>query len=132
MGAGTRPPLSIHDFLNLIMMIVYVANRRLYLNGKGQVVEENDPTRAELLAPAGGQVPKKLATQLGLLDSEGNPTDLGLGTAAAAKRKAERKRIEEQEAERLAAEEAAKKEAEEREKAAKKANDKAAKPASNK
>ncbi len=48
-------------------MAAYVANRRLYLDKDGKVVEANDPTRATLLVPAGGTLPEQQARDLGLL-----------------------------------------------------------------
>lgn len=53
----------------------YVANRRLYLNAEGQVVERGDPSATTLLVGEGGVVPAQRARELGLVSEEqqGNP-----------------------------------------------------------
>jgi hypothetical protein len=45
---------------------VYTADRRLYLNAEGAVVEADDPARATLLVPEGGILPLERARELGL------------------------------------------------------------------
>lgn len=45
----------------------WTADRRLYLDKAGAVVEANDPTRARLLVPAGGTLPIARARALGLV-----------------------------------------------------------------
>lgn len=52
-------------------MAAYIANRRLYLDKDGKVVEANDPTRATLLVGVGGALPEARARELGLIDDEG-------------------------------------------------------------
>jgi hypothetical protein len=49
-------------------MAAYIADRRLYLDKNGKVVEADDPTRATLLVSAGGALPEARARELGLLD----------------------------------------------------------------
>jgi hypothetical protein len=44
----------------------WTADRRLYLDKDGKVVEADDPTRASLLVPAGGTIPLERAQALGL------------------------------------------------------------------
>lgn len=46
----------------------FTADRRLYLDADGRVVEHDDPSKARLLVPAGGTLPMKRARELGLLD----------------------------------------------------------------
>lgn len=48
----------------------YVADRRLFLDKDGKVVEENDPTKASLLVGVGGTLPYDRAQALGLIDYE--------------------------------------------------------------
>lgn len=60
----------------------WTADRRLYLDKDGRVVEANDPTRRTLLVPQGGSLPIAQARALGLVteevspahDAGGNPT----------------------------------------------------------
>lgn len=47
---------------------LYTAPRRLYLDKEGRVVEANDPTRVELLCPAGQTMPLYRAQALGLAE----------------------------------------------------------------
>jgi hypothetical protein len=49
---------------------MYTADRRLYLNAEGKVVEADDPTRASLLVGQGGTLPLDQAQRLGLVDAE--------------------------------------------------------------
>ena len=49
---------------------VYIADRRLYLDKDGNVVEEGDPTKATLLVAEGNSLPIERARALGLLDAE--------------------------------------------------------------
>jgi hypothetical protein len=51
----------------------YIANRRLYLDKAGKVVEEGDPTKATLLVHAGGMVPMDRARELGLIEEKAKP-----------------------------------------------------------
>ena len=44
----------------------WTADRRLYLDKDGKVVEADDPTRATLLAAAGNTIPIEVAERLGL------------------------------------------------------------------
>lgn len=46
----------------------FTADRRLYLDAGGRVVEHDDPAKVSLLVPAGGTLPLKRARDLGLLD----------------------------------------------------------------
>ncbi len=48
-------------------MAAYIADRRLYLDNNGTVVEANDPTRATLLVAVGATLPEARARELGLL-----------------------------------------------------------------
>lgn len=48
----------------------YVADRRLFLDKDGKVVEENDPTKVSLLVGIGGTLPYDRAQALGLIDYE--------------------------------------------------------------
>jgi hypothetical protein len=50
-----------------VPMAAYTADRRLYLDKNGKVVEANDPTRATLLVAAGATLPEARARELGLL-----------------------------------------------------------------
>jgi len=50
--------------------MAYVADRRLYLDADGKVVEEGDPNKRYLLVPAGGMLPEARARELGLLDEK--------------------------------------------------------------
>jgi hypothetical protein len=59
---------------------VWTANRRLYLDKAGRVVEADDPNRASLLVPAGGALPLDRARELGLL---GEAETLGAAPTAA-------------------------------------------------
>lgn len=54
-----------------VSQAAYTADRRLYLDKDGKVVEAKDPTRVRLLAPAGGQIPMERARALGLVTDEG-------------------------------------------------------------
>jgi hypothetical protein len=47
---------------------MYVADRRLYLDKDGKVVEADDPTRQSLLISSGGTMPEADARRLGLMD----------------------------------------------------------------
>jgi hypothetical protein len=49
----------------------WVADRRLYLDKDGNVVEEGDPTRATLLVGEGGTLTLERAQSLGLVDENG-------------------------------------------------------------
>jgi hypothetical protein len=49
----------------------WVADRRLYLDKDGKVVEEGDPTRATLLVGAGAPLAMDDAIRLGLVDDKG-------------------------------------------------------------
>lgn len=51
-------------------MAVYVADRRLYLDKDGKVVEEGDPNKVSLLVGAGGMIPEEQARALGLLEEK--------------------------------------------------------------
>lgn len=51
-------------------MPAYFADRRLYLDKDGKVVEEGDPTKVSLLAPVGGMIPEEQARALGLLEEK--------------------------------------------------------------
>jgi hypothetical protein len=51
----------------------WIADRRLYLDKDGKVVESDDPTRATLLVPAGGSIPRARARSLGLIVEEQAP-----------------------------------------------------------
>jgi len=53
----------------------YAADRRLYLDKTGAVVEADDPARVELLAPAGGTIPMPRAVALGLVPDENNAVE---------------------------------------------------------
>lgn len=44
----------------------YIADRRLYLNREGDVVEEGDESAATLLAAEGQEIPDERAAELGL------------------------------------------------------------------
>ncbi len=46
---------------------IWKADRRLYLDRAGKVVEATDPTRAMLLVPEGGTLPMDRALDLGLV-----------------------------------------------------------------
>lgn len=52
------------------MSNVYVADRRLYLDKDGGVVEASDPRRASLLIGKGCQMPMEQAERLGLVKTE--------------------------------------------------------------
>jgi len=47
---------------------MWTADRRLYLDKGGKVVEEGDLNQNELLVPAGGVLPMARAEELGLLE----------------------------------------------------------------
>jgi hypothetical protein len=49
----------------------WTADRRLYLDKDGNVVEEGDPNRATLLVSAGAGLPLDRARALGLVDADG-------------------------------------------------------------
>jgi hypothetical protein len=53
----------------------YIADRRLYLDKNGKVVEEGDPTKDRLLAPVGGMIPIDQAEALGLLKAKAEPAE---------------------------------------------------------
>lgn len=55
---------------NETMDAPYTADRRLYLDKDGKVVEEGDPARVELLVAPGRQIPATRARELGLMDRE--------------------------------------------------------------
>lgn len=46
---------------------LYTADRRLYLDKDGKVVEADDPTRTRLLVAAGGTMPLEDAERYGLI-----------------------------------------------------------------
>lgn len=46
---------------------MWTADRRLYLDKDGKVVEANDPTRQRLLIAQGGNMPLELAQKYGLV-----------------------------------------------------------------
>ena len=48
----------------------YTANRRLYLDKSGNLVEENDPNKATLLVHAGGTLPRDVAERYGLTEEK--------------------------------------------------------------
>lgn len=48
---------------------LWTADRRLYLNAAGQVVEADDPTRASLLVAVGNSIPMAEAIRLGLAEA---------------------------------------------------------------
>jgi len=52
---------------------VYVAEERLYLDGDGLVVHEDDPARVSLLLGVGGKMPRALAQTYGLIATESAP-----------------------------------------------------------
>jgi hypothetical protein len=47
----------------------YTADRRLYLDKDGKVVEANDPNKVSLLVSAGGVLPYEAALQYGLIEA---------------------------------------------------------------
>jgi hypothetical protein len=49
----------------------WTADRRLYLDKDGNVVEADDPARATLLVNAGAALPLDQARALGLVDADG-------------------------------------------------------------
>ena len=49
----------------------YIADRRIYLDRDGKVVEENDPAKHSLLVGEGGTLPEARARDLGLIDDHG-------------------------------------------------------------
>lgn len=51
-------------------MAAYVADRRLYLDKDGKVVEDDDPNKVSLLVGMGGTLPEEQARALGLLDEK--------------------------------------------------------------
>lgn len=51
-------------------MTGYVSDKRLYLNDKGEVVEDKDASAVKLLVAAGGVVPYTQAMELGLMSEE--------------------------------------------------------------
>lgn len=53
---------------------IWTADRRLYLDKDGKVVETDSPDRASLLVPAGGTLPLERARALGLVVEEA-PTE---------------------------------------------------------
>lgn len=46
---------------------LWTADRRLYLNAEGKVVEADDPTRQSLLVAQGGTIPLADAERLGIV-----------------------------------------------------------------
>jgi len=54
---------------------IWTADRRLYLDKNGRVVEATDPTRSRLLVPTGGTLPLSQADALGLLPAPAVPVD---------------------------------------------------------
>jgi hypothetical protein len=52
------------------IMAAYIADRRLYLDKDGKVVEDGDPTKVSLLVGAGGMIPEEQARALGLLEEK--------------------------------------------------------------
>lgn len=48
----------------------YIADRRLYLDEDGKVVEEKDPRKRTLLVHAGGMLPQERAQALGLTEEK--------------------------------------------------------------
>lgn len=56
------------------MAEVWTADRRLYLDKDGKVVEADDPNRTELLAAEGVEVPAARARELGLTQDPAQPT----------------------------------------------------------
>jgi hypothetical protein len=65
------------------MVTMWAADRRLYLDKDGNVVEADDPRRVQLLVPAGGTISLEQAQRLGLTAQ----ADMSVAT-----RKAETKR----------------------------------------
>jgi hypothetical protein len=51
-------------------MAAYIADRRLYLNKDGKVVEDGDPSKVSLLVGAGGSLSEARARELGLIKEE--------------------------------------------------------------
>lgn len=47
---------------------LWTADRRLYLNSKGEAVEAEDASRVSLLVAAGGSIPLEQAQRLGLVE----------------------------------------------------------------
>ena len=52
-------------------MAVYIADRRLWLDAEGNVVEDGDPTAHSLLCTPGKKIPEALAVRLGLMAPSG-------------------------------------------------------------
>lgn len=48
----------------------WTADRRIFLDPNGNAVEENDPTRIELLVAPGRKIPMDYAISLGLVKNE--------------------------------------------------------------
>lgn len=70
----------------------YTANRRLYLDKSGNLVEENDPNKATLLVHAGGTLPRDVAERYGLTEEKAAaepPANKARAKAPANKSKAE-------------------------------------------
>ena len=69
----------------------YIANRRLYLDKSGNLVEENDPNKATLLVHAGGALPRDVAERYGLTEAKAAepPANKAKAKAPANKSKAE-------------------------------------------
>jgi hypothetical protein len=53
------------------VMGMWTADRRLYLDRDGKVVEADDPSKTSLLVGMGGQLPEDRARTLGLIDADG-------------------------------------------------------------
>lgn len=49
---------------------MYKADRRLYLNAEGKVVEDSDPAKLTLLVHEGGTLPLARARELGLTEEQ--------------------------------------------------------------
>lgn len=67
---GVLPPPQHIITMEVSTMAAYVADRRLYLDKDGKVVEDDDPAKVSLLVGAGGTLPEEQARALGLLDEK--------------------------------------------------------------
>lgn len=67
----------------------WVADRRLYLDKDGKVVEANDPSRATLLVAAGNTIPIEDAERLGLTKASQGPSENKLRVGPAQNKVAE-------------------------------------------
>jgi len=67
----TNPPRFITDMEIPNMAGPYIADRRLYLDKNGNVVEEGDPNKATLLVHQGGILSRDVAERYGLLNDGG-------------------------------------------------------------